>query len=506
MKLRILKPCALSLLFVLAFHPAFSESTDNRTRQLPVEFRGVWVATVTNIDWPSKRTLSVEELKKEALNIIELHHKMGMNTIILQVRPSGDAIYPTNLAPWSVYLTGKQGNAPEGGFDPLKFWVDECKKRNIELHAWINPFRASLHSTDSLTENHPARLHPEWVVEYNGKLYFDPGIPEVRHHLTEVIRELVRNYDIAAIHIDDYFYPYPATGFIFKDSASYEARSEEERHLSIHDWRRSNTDKFIMEASAAIHAEKAYVKFGISPFGVWRNKSEDPRGSDTRAGVTSYDHLYADVVKWAHQGWIDYVIPQIYWSSRDKAANFLKLAQWWNDNITDRHLYIGHGIYKINGTQENWDDPNELKQQILFSRSLRNVKGSAFYSHNHFLRKNNNLNQLLEDSLYRDIAAVPPMEWLQNKARPEPVNNLKYKRGLITWEAPRGANTTGKPLRYVVYIANESGGEAEYITRSRVFKPESKTMPGRGRFTIQVAVMDADNSISEKSEVLKIRY
>ncbi len=501
MNLILTKPLKVCLFFCFLFRITFSEANTPPT----AEFRGVWVASVTNIDWPSKRNLSVEELKKEALDIITMHEDMGMNTIILQVRPSGDAIYPSRHAPWSVYLTGKQGLAPPDSFDPLRFWVEECNKRNIELHAWINPFRASLHSSDSLHISHQARIHPEWIVEYNKRLYFDPGIEEVRQHIIEVIEELVSNYNIAAIHIDDYFYPYPVAGETFNDSATYARWTGDKSSNSIHDWRRLNIDLFIKDAYDSIHKIKPWVKFGISPFGVWRNRGTDPRGSDSNAGVTSYDNLYANVVRWAELGWIDYVIPQIYWSTRDEAANFIKLAEWWNQNITTRHLYIGHGIYKINGTQEHWDNPDELREQINFTRSLDNVKGNAFYSHNHFKRENNNLNRLLGDSLYREAAIAPPMEWL-NISVPKPVMNLRFRRGLITWEAPASSSTLSKPKGYLVYITNEMGEEINHFVRGKAFKPESKNMPGRGRFEIEIAVINDQNSVSERSEAIKIKF
>ena len=206
------------LSFILLIYIFFSSLNSFANSSPEYEFRGVWVATVTNIDWPSKPGLSTDALKKEALDIINIHHSLGMNTIILQIRPSGDAIYPTKLAPWSKYLTGQQGFNTEENVDLLKFWIDECHKRNMELHAWINPFRASLHSDDSLHYTHPAYIHPQWTVKYNNKLYYNPGLPEVRQHIIDVIADIVERYDINGIHIDDYFYPYPVNGETFNDS------------------------------------------------------------------------------------------------------------------------------------------------------------------------------------------------------------------------------------------------------------------------------------------------
>ncbi|HHU57693.1 MAG TPA: family 10 glycosylhydrolase [Bacteroidales bacterium] len=476
-----------------------------RAEEPVYEFRGVWVATVTNIDWPSQRELPVEELKKEALRIIELHHRLGMNALILQVRPSGDAIYPTPLAPWSVYLTGEQGKAPGGDFDPLQFWIDECHKRGMELHAWINPFRASLHAADSLHLTHPARIHPEWTITHNGRLYYDPGLPQVHEHLLQVLTDLLTRYRVDGLHIDDYFYPYPAVGQVFNDSASYLARLNFEEPLSIHDWRRQNTDRFVKASHELIKELRPDVRFGVSPFGVWRNRSDDPRGSDSRAGITSYDHLYADVIKWAREGWIDYVAPQIYWSTRDEAANYIKLADWWNKNVEGAQLYIGHAIYKINGTQRHWDRPTELADQLRYARRLDKVSGSIFYSHNHFLRDNHQLAQLLSDTLYRNPALVPPLERSRDVNIPSPsaVSNLQHKRGVLTWELP--AEEEQENLRFLLFFSDRDNREERVVTQSTFYRLPP-TLGRKRRYTVQVVAVDAHNNMSPRSETLRLRF
>nr|WP_083985048.1 family 10 glycosylhydrolase [Geofilum rubicundum] len=255
------------ILLVVVFPILLFQNAHSTPSTAIYEFRGVWVATVTNIDWPSKPGLSVGALKKEALDIITTHHAMGMNAIILQVRPAGDAIYPTALAPWSKYLTGEQGKPLDGSFDLLKFWIEECHKRDMELHAWINPFRASLHSDDPLHISHPALIHPNWTVVHNKRLYYNPALPEVRQHIIQVITDLVSRYDIDGLHMDDYFYPYPANGEAFNDTATYINQLDYEAPLSIHDWRRNNIDLFIEEANRVIHRVKPWVKFGISLLG-----------------------------------------------------------------------------------------------------------------------------------------------------------------------------------------------------------------------------------------------
>jgi uncharacterized lipoprotein YddW (UPF0748 family) len=351
------------------------------------EFRGVWVATVANIDWPSKPGLSVEVMKKEALDLLDLHRSHGMNAIILQVRPSSDALYYSELEPWSRYLTGIPGKAPEPFFDPLAFWVEEAHKRGMELHAWLNPYRLAQNTSEPLAGNHIAFQNPDWVISYGNKLYFDPGIPATRAHVTSVVSDIVSRYDIDAIHFDDYFYPYP-TSEPFPDHSSFEKYSRAFPPDQKDHWRRENVDILIKMISDSIKIIKPWVKFGISPFGVWRNQSSDPEGSATRAGVTNYDHLYADIRKWLREGWIDYVVPQIYWEIGHPAADFSTLAEWWNRNSFGKGLYIGKAPYRIDpasGT-DAWRRADQMPKQIDLIRSYPAIGGSAYFSSKHFRR------------------------------------------------------------------------------------------------------------------------
>ena len=254
-----------------------------------------------------------------------------------------------------------------------------------------------------------------------------------------------------------------------------------------------------------IHKNKPWVKFGISPFGVWRNKADDPRGSDSRAGITSFDNLYADVIKWAQMGWIDYVVPQIYWSTKNEAANFIKLSNWWNKNMINRHLYIGHGIYKINASRNNWDNPLELTKQIEHSRKLTNVKGNAFYSHNHFMRDNNNLNNILKDSIYKFKALPPPMPWLNNN-KPQAVSNVRHKRGIITWETPSENKTAEKELKYIILITDNKKQTDWFITSNNFYRIKSYNSTKKKGYHISVATIDIYNNISEKSKPVRVRF
>ena len=277
----------------------------------PSEFRGVWIATVDNIDWPLPKQYDVEEQKKEFIRQLDMHQRNGMNAVVVQVRPATDAFYPSQYEPWSQWLTGKQGRPPAPYYDPLQFMIEETHKRGFEFHAWLNPYRANFSiGKASIAPNHITRLHPEWFLSYGGKQYFDPGNKEGQQWVTTVVRDIVKRYDVDAIHMDDYFYPYRIAGKEFPD---YKTFQQYGAGLDKDDWRRSNTDSIIVALSRVIKEEKPWVKFGISPFGVWRNQDKDPLGSPTQAGQTNYDDLYADILLWTKNGWIDYVVPQLYW-------------------------------------------------------------------------------------------------------------------------------------------------------------------------------------------------
>lgn len=468
------------------------------------EFRGVWVATVTNIDWPSQKGLSTEALKKEIRDILNLQKSLGMNSIILQVRPAGDAIYPSPFEPWTRYITGEQGKAPANNFDPLRYWIDEAHKRDIELHAWINPFRASLNISDSLHHSHPAKAHPEWTVQYGTRLHYNPGLAEVRQHIMQVIDDLMSRYDIDGLHMDDYFYPYPIAGEVFNDSTAYIQQLNFDAPLSIHDWRRQNINHFIASVAELINEKKPWLKFGISPFGVWRNKANDQRGSDTNAGVTCYDHLYADVLKWTDEGWIDYVAPQVYWSTQDRDVNYVKLTNWWNQEVSNRHVYIGHGIYKINGPQPHWDNPNEMSEQIRLSKELQNIKGNIFYSHKHFVRENNQLNQVLSENYFKTPALTPPMPW-KKQIQLTPVSDVKYKKRVITWDQKDGNNGNH---RFIVFITplDETSGWWETTSHNYYIPLPTTESRRRKQYNVQVGVIDRWNNMSPLSAPLKISF
>lgn len=373
------------------------------------EFRGVWIATVDNIDWPRKNQYDVENQKAEFIRQLDMHKANGMNAVIVQVRPASDAFYPSQYEPWSQWLTGKQGKPPVPYYDPLQFTIDEAHKRGFEYHAWCNPYRANFDvNKASIAPNHITRIHPEWFLRYGNTLYFDPGNKEAQAWVVTVIKDIVSRYDVDAIHMDDYFYPYRIAGKEFPDTASYRLYGN---GMNKDDWRRSNVDSIIYKLSVAIKQTKPWVKFGISPFGVWRNDDKDPEGSPTKAGQTNYDDLYADILLWLKNKWIDYVAPQIYWEFSQPHAPFEPLLDWWNKHTYGRQCYIGLGIYRA-GSNAAWRDANQLPRQIDSLRTKDNVQGAIYFSSTTFDNNPNGWSDSLRNNYYHEPALIPPMPWL----------------------------------------------------------------------------------------------
>lgn len=347
--------------------------------------RGVWVSTVYNLDWPSSGSISNrEKQQQEYIQLLQELQGMGINSVFVQVRPSADAIYPSAFVPWSKYLTGKQGQDP--GYDPLAFMVEETHKQGMQFHAWFNPFRANPDAkTDQLAPNHVAKLHPDWIVNAKNKLYINPGIPAARQQIIAEIMEVVNNYEVDGVHLDDYFYP---SDGVFPDDATFQANNSAQFATKA-EWRRDNINQFVKQLGESIDASKPTVQFGISPFGVWRNKSIDSTGSDTKAGVTAYDHMHADVRTWIQQGWIDYVTPQIYWSLSFTPAQYDKLVTWWANEVknTNVKLYIGHSPYKLGTKEAGWQSAQEIINQLQYNTQFPEVQGDVFFSAKD-LRKN----------------------------------------------------------------------------------------------------------------------
>jgi uncharacterized lipoprotein YddW (UPF0748 family) len=374
------------------------------------EFRAAWIATVDNIDWPSKKGLSPEVQRQEFIRLIDMHKRNGMNALIVQIRPATDAFYPSPYEPWSEWLTGTQGLPPSPYYDPLEFMITETHKRNMEFHAWCNPYRANyLIGKSSIAPNHVTKIHPEWFLTYGKAKYFDPGNKEAQAFVTEVIRDIVKRYPVDGVHFDDYFYPYRITGLEFPDATSYKKYGE---GMDRADWRRGNVDSIILRLSNVIKETRPGCKFGISPFGVWRNSDKDPRGSNTKALQTNYDDLYADVLLWLKEGWIDYVAPQLYWEFGHKAAPYEVLLDWWSKNTYGKHCYIGLGMHRA-GSNTIWRDSTLIPRQIEALRQTPNIQGAIFFSSKSFIRNPNGWSDSLRLTYYAVPAAVPPMDWLK---------------------------------------------------------------------------------------------
>ncbi|MFD3561528.1 glycoside hydrolase family 10 protein [Streptomyces sp. NPDC058686] len=345
------------------------------------DLRGMWLATVANRDWPSKPGLSAAQQLTELIAHLDTAVGRHLNAVVFQARPTADALWPSPYEPWSDVLTGVQGKDP--GWDPLGTAVTEAHRRGLELHAWFNPYRVANHTDLSrLVSTHPARRHPDWVVPYGGKLYYNPGLPEVRQFVQDAMLDAVRRYDLDAVHWDDYFYPYPVAGQVFDDDAAYAAHGGNFPDRAS--WRRDNTDRLVREMAASVKRIRPRTQFGISPFGVWRNAATDPLGSDTRAGVQTYDDLHADTRKWVRERRIDYICPQIYWNIGFAAADYAKLVPWWSDVVrgTGVRLYAGEALYKAGDPAQpaEWQDPAELSRHLTFAEGYPQVNGHVFFS------------------------------------------------------------------------------------------------------------------------------
>ena len=378
-------------------------------READGEMRGVWVSTVWGLDYPSAPTTSAEELKSQADAILEGADQYGFNTVFLQVRPCSDALYPSKIYPWSKYLTGQQGTAPDGEFDPLAYWIEKAHERGLELHAWINPYRVarSAGDWDLLAADSPALLHPEWVIPYGDGHYFDPALQEVRQLVIDGAVELAENYELDGIHMDDYFYP----GAEFDDAASYEALGGE--FADIGDWRRHNVDLLIQGMDETLHKLKPDLEFGVSPVGIWASDAMHPEGSATTGPFNSYFGVYADTKKWVEEGWVDYIAPQLYWAAGDAEYDFNVLIDWWSNLVAgtegDVKLYIGLADYKTaeEGTADSpWYEGKEIAVQVRACADAEHVDGTIHFRYR-FIEADPHLQQVLKEAYGVEDSAAP---------------------------------------------------------------------------------------------------
>ena len=385
--------------------------------EIPREFRGAWVATVANIDWPSKRDLSTSQQRAELLNVIKNAHALHLNALILQVRPHGDALYPSKLEPWSEYLTGQQGRAPDPQWDPLEFAVKECHKWGIELHAWFNPYRANHPSqTGPCCETQICRTNPECVKVYDRYQWMDPGEPVVQQHSLDVILDVVKRYDIDGVHLDDYFYPYPVYDASkkkvdFPDGASWSRYVKNGGRLSRGDWRRKNCDDFIENLYKGIKQIKKNVKFGVSPFGI--AKPNTPSG--IKAGIDQYNDLYADAQKWLENGWCDYYSPQLYWAINSPGQPFEPLLKYWvRSNKMNRHVWAGLYTSRLDPREGNYKTA-EIINQVAISRKDQPSEGNIHFSFKALGLNQQNIAIALDKGPYAHQAFAPESPWLGDK-------------------------------------------------------------------------------------------
>ena len=421
------------------------------------EFRAAWVATVGNIDWPSAKNLSVAQQQAEFINILNQHQQAGLNAVVVQVRSVCDALYASPTEPWAEVLTGRQGQNP--GYDPLAFMIAECRKRGMEFHAWFNPYRAvSNIQTAVLDPNHVIRRRPDWLLAQGNLRILNPGLPAVRQYVTQVVMDVVRRYDIDGVHFDDYFYPYPVTGQSFSDDSTFAALPRGFTNRA--NWRRDNVDLLVKQVSDSIRAVKPWVKFGISPFGIWQNRNiAQPQGSATN-GLQGYTDIYADSRRWIQEGWLDYVTPQLYWYIGLAVADYGVLAPWWRDAILtgrfpDRHLYIGQAAYRVgNDPAATWNQANQMPTQLRLNRQL-GIQGSIFYNTNTLLKNPLGLRDSLRVNFYARPALRPAMAWKDNTVPPAPTNLATQSLGntaTLRWTKPAtGPGELARIRQFVVY-------------------------------------------------------
>ncbi len=432
----------LLLLLIVAMLPARAAEPPKR------EFRGAWIQAVNG----QFIGLSTAEMQWTLTTQLDALGRAGINAIIFQVRPEADALYMSYYEPWSRYLTGEQGLAPDPYWDPLQFMVEECHKRGMELHAWINPYRAKTKGTKTLGLKHPYKKNPERFVEYDGMLIFDPALQENRDYICTIVTDIVKRYDVDGLHIDDYFYPYPVPGLEFDDEAAF--RADPRGFTDRGDWRRDNVNLLVEQLHRTIRGVKPWVKFGLSPFGIYRNLGSDPEGSATN-GLQNYDDLYADILLWIDKGWVDYTIPQIYWEIGHRAADYETLVGWWAEHAAGRPLYIGQDVMRTVKASDA-DDPTRHQQarKMELQRSYRSINGSCQWPASAVAENVGGYATALGEEYHRWLALQPEYPFIDKKA-PKKVKGLQViETGdgpVLCWSAPKYKKEMDRPVKYVVY-------------------------------------------------------
>ena len=462
------------------------------TAQQKREFRGAWIQCVNG----QFKGIGTETMQRTLSYQLDELQKDGCNAIIFQVRPECDALYESDLEPWSYYLTGKQGERPNPYWDPLQWMIDECHRRGMELHAWINPYRAKTKSPHQNAANHVIVRHPEWTFTYDGLTLLNPAFKECRDYICDVVKDIVERYDIDGLHIDDYFYPYPVAGIEIPDDAQYRAASNGIQNRG--DWRRYNVNLYIQQMYETIHQAKPWVKFGVSPFGIYRNQKSDPNGSKTN-GLQNYDQLYADVLLWDANGWMDYCVPQLYWEIGNKAADYDELIHWWNRHLTRSALYIGEDVERtVKYTDPSNKNRHQLAAKMALHAELPRVQGTVLWYAKTAVDNIGNYGTSLRNNYWRTPALQPLMPHIDKKA-PKAPRKLKVVRmddgaQVLFWTAPKGNGWKDAAVKYVVYRF-DNGESIDIDNPSKIVKVTSDclyTIPAnlQGRYTYVVTALD----------------
>ncbi len=497
-------PIALILLTALSCGTSKVSLKESRVANPKHEFRGAWIQTVFQSRYQQMNSAAMKHYLTEMVRKLD---EAGINAVIFQVRPEADSFYKSNIEPWSRYMTGQQGLPPDDpSFDPLAHIIDECHKRGMELHAWLNPYRVKASMGSQLAPNHIYWKQPDRFVQYGNQLFFDPGLPENRGFICDVVHDIVSRYDVDAIHMDDYFYPYPIAGTSFPDDNSFRmyGQSQGFSNSQRNDWRRNNVNLLIQEIKYAIADVKPWVRFGISPFGIYRNKSNDRNGSDTN-GLQNYDDLYADVKLWVEKGWIDYNLPQLYWEIGHKSADYTTLLHWWNNNNFKQPLYIGQDIKRST-------DKNELEAKIIQSRRMPFVDGNCYWYGYQILDNSEGVTNILKSDIHRTKALIPAYTHMHQGA-PAKVKKLTQvfteDMHFLTWADTKQPNNPEAAQQFVVYrfhkkekININNAERIVAVTRDNFF-----VLPfegGDSKYTYVVTPLDAFKNEGKISKI-KVR-
>lgn len=483
------------LFFVLMFSSAYAQKR---------EFRGAWIQAV-NGQFVGMSTQAIQQKLSRQLDILKAD---GVNAIIFQVRPECDALYKSDIEPWSRYLTGQQGRAPQPYWDPLQWMVEQCHKRGMELHAWINPYRAKTKGTTALASNHVASLHPEWTFPYAGQLILNPALKETRDFICRVADDIVSRYDIDGFHIDDYFYPYPSAGEDIPDEQYY--RANPRGFKNIGDWRRDNVNLFVKQLDETIHKRKPWVKFGVSPFGIYRNQRNDPKNGSATNGLQNYDDLYADVLLWVNNGWVDYCVPQLYWEIGHRAADYKTLIQWWDKFASNRPLYIGEDIERtVKAADLQNPTINQMPAKRLLHQQAHHVNGTVLWYAEVAANNLGNYGETLRTNYWKYPALQPLMPFIDHKRpkKPRKVKPVWTSGGYILfWTVPHGKNWDDVAKQYVIYrfaggekIDLEDPSKIVTITSDTFYKlPYDK---GNVKYTYVVTALDRMSNESKGKKV-----